>query len=337
MKIIIRWTLSALIGLSYLQSVQAEREVSVERFADIAFAKTLQYPASVINLQLANIAAEASGRIIYFPALVGDEVKKGQVIIKLDCTTAKINKTRIEAVIKQLMAKRKSTKQQLERANRLSRSSSISREELELRETQLVADNAGIEEQQALLAAARQSVNYCQIKAPFTGLILEKITSIGSYSTPGATQFKLLKADAVEVRLEIPAAEIPLLTRAKILVYETSGSLYKLKIRKILPVVDSNSKQQIVHLTITSADLPPGGSYGLVKFDTLKHFIPAHYIQKRKNSFGVFTSHNGKATFKVLPDAQEGQSVESDLPADTLIISDQLQLINDNEKITIKP
>jgi len=202
-----------------------------------------------------------------------------------------------------------------------------------LRETQLVADNAGIEEQQAVLSAARQSVNHCQIKAPFTGLILEKFTSLGSYSTPGSAQFTLLKADAVEIRLEIPVYNIQLLTQAKSLSFETSGSLYELKIRKILPIVDGNSKQQIVHLTITSADLPPGGSYGLVKFDTLKHFIPAHYIQKRKNSFGVFTSRNGKAAFNVLPDAQEGQAVESDLPADTLIINDQLQLIKDNEKI----
>ena len=336
MKIIYRWTLSVFIGLSLSNASHADREVKVKRFADISFAKTIQYPASVINLHIADIASETSGRIIYFPDLVGEKVEKGQVIIKLDCTTAKINKPRIEAAIKQLMAKRKLTKQQLERANRLSRSSSISREELDQRETQLVADNASIEEQQASLDAARQRVNYCQIKAPFDGLILEKFTSTGSYATPGSPQFKLLKPDAVEVRLEIPVNKLPLLEQAKVINYESSGFLYGLKVRKVLPIVDKTSKQQVVHLEFTSTNFPPGGSYGLVKFDTKQHFIPAQYVQQRENLFGIFIAHKNKAQFKPLLNAQEGQAVQSSLPEDSLIIGNHLQLLIDNEKILVK-
>ncbi|MCK4707866.1 MAG: efflux RND transporter periplasmic adaptor subunit [Gammaproteobacteria bacterium] len=337
MKIFYRWTLSCLIGLSWIQTGQADREVSVERFADIAFAKTLQYPASIINLQVTDIAAEASGRIIYFPALVGDEVIKDQVIIKLDCTSALINKTRIEAGIKQLKAKRQLTRQQLKRAKRLSRTNSISKEELDQRETQLEADNASIEEQQALLEAASQSVEYCQIKVPFDGMIIAKNTSIGSYATPGAPQFKLLKLDAVEVRLEIPLGRARQLKQAKSIIYQSESIIYPLKIRKVLPVVDSSSNQQLVHLTITASTVPPGGSFGLVNFDTKKHFIAAKYIQKRDGQFGVFIADQGRAKFKVLPNAQEGQSVSGKLPPDTLIISNQLQLLTDDEKITLRP
>ena len=335
MKIFYRWTLSILIGLVWIQVSQADREVSVTRFADIAFTKTLQYPASVINLQLADIAAETSGRIIDFPALVGDEVVKGQVVVKLDCTSALINKTRIKAGIKQLNAKRQLTRQQLKRARRLSSTSSISREELDQRETQLEADDASIEEQQALLEAARQSVDYCQIKAPFSGLILEKYTSTGSYATPAAPQFKLLQLNKVEVRLEIPLNIIQQLKQAKSITYQSAGFAYPLKIRKVLPVVDSSSNQQVVHLTITASTAPPGGSFGLINFDTKKNFIASKYIQKRDGQFGVFIIKQGKTKFNLLPDAQEGQSVQTELPSDTLIINDQLQLLNDDEKITI--
>lgn len=336
MKIFYRWTLSGLIGLGWIQICQAEREVSVSRFVDIAFAKTLQYPASVINLQLADIAAETSGRILDFPVLVGDEVVKGQIVIKLDCTSAFINKTRIEAGIKLLNSKRQLTRQQLKRAKRLSRTNSISREELDQRETQLDADNANIDEQLALLESAKQSINYCQIKAPFSGMILEKYSSTGSYATPGAPQFKLLKLNDVEVRLELPIGRILQLQQAKTIRYQSAEVSYPLKIRKILPVVESNSNQQVVHLTFTATAIPPGGSFGLVKFETKKNFIGAKFIQKRDGQFGVFIVNRDKTKFKVLSDAEEGQSVQSELTPDTLIIKDQLQLLTDDEKITIK-
>ncbi len=335
MKIIYRCTLGGLIGLSWFQPILAAREVSVVALSEIAFARTLTYPASVINLQQADIAAETSGQIIQFTALVGDQVNKGQVIIKLDCQSAIINKTRIEAGIKQLNAKKQLTVQQLERATRLSKTSSISREELDQRETQLQADNASIEEQQALLQAARQTVDHCEIKAPFDGMIIEKISSVGSYATPGTPQFKLLKLDAVEVRMEIPPDNINQLKQAKSIVFVNAGATYPLKIRKVLPQIDSASHQQPVLLEITSPILPAGGSFGLLKYDTEKHFITSSYVQKRAGQFGVFIARHDQAKFEILEHAEEGQSVAINLPSDTLIISNHLQLLTDNEQITI--
>ena len=146
----------------------------------------------------------------------------------------------------------------------------------------------------------------------------------------------MLKPDAVEVRLEIPVNKLPILEQAEIITYESSGSSYGLKIRKVLPIVDSTSKQQIVHLEFISISLPPGGMYGLVKFDTKKHFIPAQYVQQRENLLGIFVAHKNKAKFKPLLNAQEGQSVQSSLPDDTLIIGNHLQLLIDNEKILVE-
>ena len=326
-----------MFSLLYAQALLAERVVSAQAVEDITFAKTLQFPASVVNLQLASIAAETNGRIIDFPLEVGDEVKKGQLLVELDCQSAQINQTRIQAGIKQLTARRQLTQQQLNRALSLSSSSSISRDELDQRKTQLDADNAGIEEQQALLQSAQKSVSDCRIRAPFSGMVVEKISSIGSYASTGNPLLKLLKPDALEVQLELPADRVPQLLKAASINFHNAGLSYRLKLRKVLPLVDSASLQQIVRLSIDQAALPPSGSYGLVSFDTERHFIPARYVQKRNGVFGLFIVSNQRTEFITLPEAQEGQSVASKLSPDTLVISSHLQLLADQEKISLQP
>jgi hypothetical protein len=82
--------------------------------------------------------------------------------------------------------------------------------------------------------------------------------------------------------------------------------------------------------------MPAGGSFGLVKFNTPKHFLPASYVQKRNGLFGVFIVDGTMAQFKVLPDAEEAQAVATRLSPDSLIISSDLQLLTDQEIITFQ-
>lgn len=327
----------AFILLIPAHPAHAQREVSVQRFADIALSRTLQFPATVINLQLANVAAETSGRILSFPLEVGDEVSKGQLLLEINCTTARINENRVKAGLKRLKANRQLTRQQLERAQRLHKTSSISREELDQRQTQLDADNASIEEQQSLLQSATQAVNDCQLKAPFDGTVIEKMTSIGAYTQPGSPILKLLKRDAVEIQLEIPLNVLPHLKQATEIAFELNGENYPIKLRKILPRVNSANFQQLCRLTFSAQQKPAGGSLGLVRFDTRRNFIPPRYIQKRNGQFGVFILSDNRAIFKPLPGAQEGQSVAVELPDDTRIITSPLKILSAQEAVKIQP
>ena len=329
--------LTGILGFSFISAASAERQVNTIRFGDIATARVLQFPATAINLQLAAIAAESSARIMAFPVQVGDYIEQGKLLVELDCKSALINQTRIRAAIKQLTARRKLTEQQLERARRLSTSSSISREELDQRKTQLDADNASIEEQEANLQAAAQSIDQCKIKAPFSGMVVEKLSSTGSYASPGVTLLKLLKTDAIEIEMELPSKHITELQQASDIVFNSQAKQYPLKIRSILPMVNSSSLQQIVRLSIDSSSLPPGGSFGLVSFSTPAHFLPAAYVQKRNGVFGVFVVEDSKAHFKPLPDAEEAQTVATTLAPDSLIITSQLQLLQDQESLTLLP
>lgn len=317
-------------------SVIAQQSVEVKKLSDLTFSRTLQLPAKTINLQLATLASETSGRILEFSLNVGDKVTRGQTLVRFNCITAKLNQTRVQAGLKRLNAQRQLTVQQLERAKRLTSSRSISREELDQRQTQLDADDASIEEQQSLLNAAANEIDYCQLKAPFAGTIIEKIGAKGAYATPGSPMLKIVQQDAVEIEVEIPVAQSKMLTNAKEIQFLTQNNSYPVSLRSLLHWVNPATHQQPGRLKITGKSKPAGGTRGLVSFQTPKNFIPASLIQKRDRKLGVFTLQDNKAVFAILPDAQQGQSVAVNLPAETLIIISPLQLLSDQMMVNIE-
>ncbi len=313
--------------------VQAEREVTVAAFSTLAVAKQLQYPATVVNLQSAELAAEGRGRILAILAEVGDSVSQGQLLAKLECDAARIEERRAQAGLKRLQAARQLTRQQLERARSLASARSISQEELDQRQTQLNADRASIEEQQAVLEAARLQVGYCQISAPYSGTVIERLVSIGDYATPGLPLFELLQQDAVEIEAELPSSIVEQLRFAGDLQFLAGSQSYPLVLRSVLPVINAQSLQQPVRLRVTGDRKPPGGSFGRVLFDTPRHYLPSSYIQKRNGRFGVFAANNGRAVFIDLNHAEEGQAVATSLAGDTLIITSGLQHLADQQEI----
>jgi len=322
---------------SSLSIGQTEHSVSVKPFSQIAHSRAFSFPASVVNLQIAEVAAESAGRIISFPLQVGDSVKQGQRLVELDCKTPRINQQRVKAGLKRLRAKKQLTEQQLKRAQSLLSSRSISREEVDQRQTQLEADSASIEEQQALIASANKSVSDCQISAPYFGTIIEKLSYEGSYASPGSPMLRLLQDQNVELEAELPVSAISNLRKASKIQFSAEKQSYPVSIRRILPLVNSRSLQQTIRLSFSGKDKPVGGSFGLVSFESAQRFLPAHVIQKRNGEFGVFLLRDNSAIFKVLKNTQEGQSVETDLAADERIIVDNLKNLRSGDPVISIP
>jgi len=313
----------------------AERSVSVKRFDELAIARTLHYPAQVVNLSMADIAAETSGRIVDFPVQVGDRVRTGQLLLEIDCSSARINEKRIQAGLNRLTAARELTRQQLDRASRLVQSNSISREELDQRQTQLSADDASIEEQRAQLESARLEVQRCRLTAPYSATVVDKMSHVGAYATPGMAQLTLLQPESVEIELHLPLSVVPILRNASDVRFVLQDEIYALKIRSILPLIDAQSLQQAIRLSITQADKPAGGGYGRVAFSTGRYYLPPQFIEKRNGRFGVFVADDQSARFMILNDVEEGQAARADFSADTLIITSDLKRLNDQDPVSI--
>jgi RND family efflux transporter MFP subunit len=333
MRLIIR-ALFCLLLIVPLSSI-ADLKVTTLPWSELAESRTFDFPARVVSQQVADIAAETSGRILSFQSQVGDSIEQGQTLVRFDCTNSQLNLERAQAALKRLNATRELTEQQLQRANRLSASKSISREELDQRKTQLAADNASIEEQQAVLASAEQAVRDCNLRAPFSGVIVEKHLFEGAYANPGTPVLQLLKPDAVELELDLPGYQVSELKKADQIEFVVNGSRYPIRIRSVLPRFNSQNLQRQVRLVFTGKETPLAASYGVVEIQSARHFLPAKYLQRRNGELGYFRYTDGQAEFVPVSGAQEGQSTQLDLDASVSVIIEPLHRLQPMDAVEV--
>jgi len=109
---------------------------------------------------------QEEGRIVSLPLYEGDRVKKGQVIAKLDDSL-------LRAQLKRIQANRRKAESDLTRIKSLRKEAFLSEEELIKVETELAVAKADE-------AVLQTRLDYANIKAPFSGVVTQRLTEIGN-------------------------------------------------------------------------------------------------------------------------------------------------------------
>ena len=117
----------------------------------------------------------------------------------------------------------------------------------------LAIAEAGLREAKSMLA-------YTIIKAPFSGLITQKIANVGDLATPGMPLLKLENPDLLQVVTAIPeskAREVQLKTRLEVTIpaaaVRVSGTVTELS-----PAVDPHSRTMPIKIDLSDTSLKTG-------------------------------------------------------------------------------
>ncbi len=150
------------------------------------------------------VSSEVSGRIteVYFN--LGDPVKVGQIMVKLDSTDLGSSRSSADADIQRLEALMVNQKKVVERNRELLAQNFISPLRVEELESQLSALEQQLRSARAQGDIARRNVGKASVFAPATGRIEQKQVSKGDYVTPGKTLFQIATSELLRVRLPFP-------------------------------------------------------------------------------------------------------------------------------------
>ncbi len=154
----------------------------------------------VVAQRQAAIASKATGRLEYLGVEEGDEVKKDQIIARLEHNDvdaarnqARANLEMTKATLNQNQAKLKEAELRFNRQKDLLAKGLISDAEFEIAEAEyrnaqaaVVWAQAQIEQAQAAATAAQVNVENTNIRAPFDGTVLTKNADIGEMMAPFA-------------------------------------------------------------------------------------------------------------------------------------------------------
>lgn len=263
-------------------------------------------PASVISDNNALISAEIQGRILKLPFKVGDIVDKNTVLAVIDCQDTYSQLKQTQAQIKGTQAKKELLTWQVKQMEALVKENNISQERLKTLKAELNSVEALLTQHQAQESFAKHQTQKCEIRAPFTALILEKHASIGELANPGKNILRLLDSQNIELQAHIHASELELIQSSSKIVFETQDKRYPVHLRGAVLAYDSRTRTQEVRFTFDS-EKPLTGSVGRLVWYTNKPHLPSQFLSQIDRKIGVFVEDKGKAKFVTLQQALEGR------------------------------
>ena len=234
---------------------------------------TLPVEAVVEAINQATVAAQVSGRITEMRVDVGQIVKKGELLMRIDAREA------VEAAAG-AAAQSANSKANYERQKRLRQQNFISQAALD----KAKADD---EAAQATTGQARVGLGYATVTAPISGIVAQRSIEVGEMAVPGKPLLTLYEPSGLRVTASIPQHKLPQMrrvTQARIEFPEGGQWLEATKVT-LLPTVDASTHIAQVRVTLP-ADLTAEGREA--RFKPLPGmFARVHFVIGQANKLTV--------------------------------------------------
>jgi len=292
---------------------------SLKTMSELAIHPERSAPAAVIGKHEARISAEVSASIVALPVDVGDRVRRGAVIARLDPRDAELALERAEAALAQAAARKAQAQAQTERARVLREKNFISAEGLTLRETELAAAAADVRAATAQRDTARRLLGKHVLTAPFDAVVRERSGQLGELAAPGAVLLTLVSDGDVELSAQIQPHDAQALAVLPAPTFSFAGRAYDLKLLRVSPTVHRGSRSIEVRFAFVS-EAPPTGAEGRLVWRDPQAHLSATFVVRRGDQLGVFVDVGGQARFHPLPGATEGRPAPANLSADARIV-----------------
>ena len=316
----------------------AVRTMQVER---IELRREVDAVGTLAAKEQAVVSAEVGGRVARLGADMGDRVKAGAPLVYLDAEKLKYRVDEQQASLDQTRArlgakgsdlppaeqtpdvlsaaaKHSEAQQQLDRARRLSARSLVSKEDLERAETQLKTAEAAhlaaiaaerqlraeISAREASLRGATRELQDAVIRAPFDGVIAERMVSQGQFVAVQAPVMRIVRLQPLRLTAEIPEKFGPAVQNGQVISVRTDAfpdRAIEGRVTRISPDVNLKSRAFAIEADVPNADgaLKPG-TFARVKVATTHVdqaiVVPVTAVQTRYGTSLVFIVRDNALT-----------------------------------------
>jgi membrane fusion protein, multidrug efflux system len=153
----------------------------VQREVDLTYAAD----GVVEALRQSTVSAQISGRITELDFDVGDRVRNGQVLVRIDDTEVSQALNESRAVLAQAEANYENAKANYERTRQLFDRAFVSQAALDRAEAEYRSAKSQMEARRASAGIAANTRSYATVIAPYDGVVLARHVELGEMASPG--------------------------------------------------------------------------------------------------------------------------------------------------------
>ncbi|WP_347507380.1 efflux RND transporter periplasmic adaptor subunit [Pseudomonas anguilliseptica] len=187
-------------------------EVVVEAVKAEALPLELEYSARTAGFREVQVRAQVSGILQERTYLEGSQVKKGQMMFRIDPRTYQASLSRAKGALAQQQVRYRQTERDLKRIRELQKKGFASESELDNAISNFEQSKANIQAAEAEVQSKQIDLDYTTVKAPISGITSKETVSEGSLMVAGDPNASLLsnitQLDPIYVNFAAPDSDV---------------------------------------------------------------------------------------------------------------------------------
>jgi len=316
------------------------------------------YPATIRGVQDVEIRPKVSGFITKLLVKEGQRVAAGQLLFVIDSETYQAAVRQAKAAVSSATAQLNTAKLTYDNSQKLFNSNVIGQYELQTAQNTYENAKASLAQAQASLASAKETLSYCFVKSPTSGLVGSLPFKVGALVGPTSAQplttvsdnntmevfFSMTEKDVLDMARSVGGVKESLSTYPTVKLKLADGTIYSQpgKVTKMSGVIDSStgSVSMVAHFSNPDHILRSGGSGSIVvpKVTSNAIVVPQDAVAQVQDRYFVYIlGKNNKVKYteiKISPD-NDGQTyvVTSGLKVGDRIVLKGITALTDGAEI----
>ena len=240
-------------------------EVEIVRPARAELNRQFSLTGSLTTPLHARLAPALPGLVAAVAVDAGDQVKAGASLLELDAALARHALTQAEAAVRAARIRRDEARRLRDEAKPLADSGSLSQSAWQSRQADLELAEAELIRLAAEQAQQAERLAQHTVKAPFAGVISQRLTAPGEWVDGGTPVLELVGLDPLRIDVQVPQrafAAIRTGMPVEVRIDAFPERLFSGEVQARVPVADPRARSFLVRVGLANPDgeLTPGMS-----------------------------------------------------------------------------
>jgi membrane fusion protein (multidrug efflux system) len=189
-------------------------------------------------------------------------VRKGALLVKLDARMVNAQAEEAAAQLASLKAQEEQARLDCARTDQMFAKGAISKADYDKAQTACKTTRFQVSAAQARKNLSAEALHDSEIRAPFSGMVVERFVSAGEYVRPDSKVVTLVDVDSLRVELTVPEADVSQIKPGMQVELRTAanGRTVHARVRYVGPAVRKQTRDAVIEAVVDNAghDLRPG-------------------------------------------------------------------------------
>jgi membrane fusion protein (multidrug efflux system) len=279
--------------------------IALIEVAQAATPEMLVLTGKIVADQRALVTASTQGKVLAVMVERGQRVKRGDAVVQLDVKTAALSTREAAANLASARAERALATRECERARSLLDQGAITRSEYDREHARCTSAVSQVSAAEARTSMLARTVSDGIVRAPFDGIVAERLVTPGEWVAPGRALFTLVDADPLCIELAVPEsaiAHVEVGQPVELTTVAFAGKAYAATVTRVGAEIDRSRALTVEATLAPTEDLVPGmfAEAGIVIGHTVRPVVPAGAVAQRGKTWHAFVAVDGELEERIV-------------------------------------